>query len=135
MLMVKPPRGPVGGFVVSGEQMPKQKIETLRKRADFVAARGGRKVNRPGFLLQARRNGLEEMRVGFTCSKKLGDAVRRNRAKRRLREIARLTLPKHGAPGFDYVLIGKKDTTAELPFETLRADLETALGEIGGGRQ
>ena len=135
MLMVKPPRGTVGGFVVSGEPMPEPKIAMLSKRADFVAARSGRKINRPGFLLQARRNGLEEMRVGFTCSKKVGDAVRRNRAKRRLREVARLTLPQHGVPGFDYVLIGKKDATAELPFETLRADLETALNEIGGPPQ
>ena len=70
------------------------------------------------------------MRVGFTCSKKVGNAVARNRAKRRLREIARLDLPIHARPGWDYVLIGKQNVTASRDFATLRADLVAALTHL-----
>jgi len=104
-------------------------IEVLTKRADFLsAARAGRVVT-PGFVLQIRPRGDKHpMRVGFTCSKKVGNAVARNRAKRRLREIARLELPHCGAPGTDYVLIGRADVTASRPFAQLRNELRTALG-------
>lgn len=67
------------------------------------------------------------MRVGFTCSKKVGNAVARNRAKRRLREIARLVLPEHGQDGYDYVLVGRRDVTATRDFIEMRTDLERAL--------
>ena len=69
------------------------------------------------------------MRVGFTCSKKVGNAVARNRAKRRLREIARLVLPQHGADGTDYVLIGRNEKTDARDFQDLLADLRTALSK------
>ena len=104
-------------------------LTVLTARADFLrAARGPRKVT-PGFVLQIRdrRDNDPGIRVGFTCSKKVGNAVARNRAKRRLREIARLTLPAHGKPGHDYVLIGRATRTATLPFETLLAELRQAL--------
>ena len=87
----------------------------------------------PGIHLQARkrRDGeADGMRVGFTCSKKVGNAVARNRAKRRLREVARLVLPDHGRNGWDYVLVGRKDVTAVLPFTKLQADLIRALAKI-----
>ncbi len=87
----------------------------------------------PGFVLQARQRPLGEadgMRVGFTCSKKVGNAVARNRAKRRLREIARHVLPEHGHDGWDYVLIGKRDTTATRDFAALQADLKRALAHF-----
>lgn len=85
----------------------------------------------PGFVLQARARGDEgPVRVGFTCSKKVGNAVARNRAKRRLREIARLTLPDQGRPGWDYVLIGRRDVTAERDFRALLGDLHGALGAV-----
>ena len=103
---------------------------TLTERSDFLrAARGPRKVT-PGFILQIRNrhDGNAVIRVGFTCSKKVGNAVARNRAKRRLREIARLTLPEHGREGHDYVLIGRANVTAVLPFEHMLADLRKALG-------
>ena len=83
----------------------------------------------PGFILQIRNRGDDDprIRVGFTCSKKVGNAVARNRAKRRLREIARLVLPQHGAPGHDYVLIGRAGVTATRPFEQMLDDLRKAL--------
>jgi ribonuclease P protein component len=65
--------------------------------------------------------------VGFTCSKKVGNAVARNRAKRRLREAARRVLPEAARPGWDYALIGYRDATAERPFALLLADLRDAL--------
>ena len=70
------------------------------------------------------------MRVGFTCSKKVGNAVARNRAKRRLREVARKMLPEQGRPGWDYVLIGRADVTAMHDIEQMARDLEWALGRV-----
>ncbi len=106
-------------------------VETLKKRPDFLAAARGRREVTPGFVLQARNRGEDgPARVGFTCSKKVGNAVARNRAKRRLREIARLVLPTHAKPGWDYVLIGRAGTTATRDFTQLQADLRTALGKL-----
>lgn len=89
----------------------------------------------PGFILQMRKRpdgDAQGVRVGYTCSKKVGNAVARNRAKRRLREAARLVLARQGRDGMDYVLIGRRDHTATLPFEQLQADLETALHKLHG---
>lgn len=108
---------------------------TLSKRADFLRAAQARRQGMPGFLLQARQRGSEEadpkaIRVGYTCSKKLGNAVARNRAKRRLREIARVILPLYGRPGWDYVLVGRPEATASRDFADLKADLMRALDRI-----
>ncbi|SDJ14491.1 ribonuclease P protein component [Lutimaribacter saemankumensis] len=85
-------------------------------------------------MVQARdrRDGTDAIRVGFTCSKKVGNAVARNRAKRRMREAARAILPSHGRPGWDYVLIGRANETAARPFEALKADLIFALHKLHG---
>jgi ribonuclease P protein component len=120
----------------------------LKRRADFLAAARARRSGTPGFLLQARRRADGEAepdtaRVGFTCSKKLGNAVARNRAKRRLRAAAREVLPEAGRAGWDYVLIGRPGATAERPFPLLLDDLRQALARVhaptterrGGERQ
>lgn len=110
-----------------------QPVATLTERADFLrAARAGRAAT-PGFMLQARQRRPDEaegIRVGFTCSKKVGNAVARNRAKRRLRAIAREVLPFAGRPGWDYVLIGRAGATATRPHAALIADLEDALARV-----
>jgi ribonuclease P protein component len=106
-------------------------VEGLRKRADFLAAARARVAHTKGFVLQARDRGADgSARVGFTCSKKVGNAVARNRAKRRLREIARLELPENARPGWDYVLIGRREATATRDFRQMRADLRQALDQV-----
>ena len=108
--------------------------EVMRKRADFLRASRALRQAAPGFHLQARKRAPDEpfagVRVGYTCSKKVGNAVARNRAKRRLREIARLCLPEHGQDGWDYVLVGKVGATAARPFTELQSDLITALARV-----
>ena len=103
---------------------------TLKERADFQRAARGRKAAMPGFVLQARPNGAGLSRVGYTCSRKVGGAVRRNRAKRRLRALARSVLPEAARAGWDYVLIGRAGTTADRPMPLMETDLREALGRV-----
>lgn len=107
-------------------------LESLKRRADFLAAARAKRQATLGFVVQGRdrSDGTPTTRIGYTCSKKVGNAVARNRAKRRLRAIARDILPRHGHPGWDYVLIGRRDTTAALPFDTLKSDLVRALRKL-----
>ncbi len=111
------------------------RLVVLTERKDFQRAARAPKVAMPGFILQMRPHKPDEdygPRVGFTCSKKVGNAVARNRAKRRLREIARLGL--HNVKDADFVLIGRRDATANLPFAQLQADLMTALSKLKAHR-
>ncbi len=108
-------------------------LQKLKKRADFLAAARARKQVTPGFILQARKRRDPDghaIRFGVTASKKVGNAITRNRAKRRLRALARLTLPASGRPGWDYVLIARKHLTATRPFAEMQADLEKALSRL-----
>jgi ribonuclease P protein component len=111
-------------------------LTVLSKRADFLRAAQARRQATPGFLLQARRRGDDsaDIRIGYTCSRKIGNAVTRNRAKRRLREVARATLPAAGLPGWDYVLVGRPGATVERPFSDLLADMANALGRVHADR-
>ncbi|HQT64311.1 MAG TPA: ribonuclease P protein component [Acidocella sp.] len=103
---------------------------TFSQRADFLrmAARG-RKLARPGFVLQAAKAipGVP-VRVGYTATKKIGNAVVRNRARRRLKEAARLALGEMQISGMEFVFICRQDTGL-LPFATLCENLKTALAE------
>jgi len=110
-------------------------LTILRHRADFLRAARGRRQHVPGLVLQAIARSPADgtgIRVGYTCSKKVGNAVARNRAKRRLRAVAGMELPLHGRSGWDYVLIGRAGITADRPFAALREDLRTALARIHG---
>jgi ribonuclease P protein component len=107
-------------------------VGVIAKRADFLRAAQARRQGSPGFLLQARRRDDTDplVRVGFTCSKKLGNAVTRNRARRRLRAVAREVLPQGAEPGWDYVLVGRPGATVERPYALLLTDLRAALAQI-----
>ncbi|MEE9389552.1 MAG: ribonuclease P protein component [Paracoccaceae bacterium] len=106
-------------------------LQVLVKRSDFLKAAKAQRKATKSFVLQARQRQPEEARsgvfVGFTCSKKVGNAVARNRAKRRLREIARQIILPQGRDGWDYVLIGRAKNTAIVPMDQMCADLQSAL--------
>ena len=115
---------------------PVAHVVVMQTRRDFLAAARARRWVAKGMLVQGRRRRTGEapqpdiVRVGYTCSKKVGNAVARNRAKRRLRAAAAQVLPVQGRPGWDYVLIGKRDQTAARVFTDLVADLELALARL-----
>jgi ribonuclease P protein component len=111
------------------------RLARLKRRAEFLrVAAANRKWATPGLVLQAApREGGGEARVGFTVSRKVGDAVRRNRARRRLRAAADQLLPACAAAGRDYVIIGRP-ATLDRPFTALLGDLEQALTRLGAHR-
>jgi len=111
------------------------KPEVIRKRSDFLAANKGLRVARPGFVLLARPNGLEDeqMRYGITVTKRIGNAVVRNRMKRRFRELLWSALPEMGLPGHDHVLIGREGGV-ERDFTKMGEELAMALNRAREGK-
>ena len=107
-------------------------IERLKNRSDFLRTAKGKMVHKKAFVLQgrSRSDSATNIRIGFTCTKIVGNAVLRNLAKRRLREVAQNIFPNNGVDGWDYVLVGKKDFTAKLNFEMMTKDLTQALQQI-----
>jgi ribonuclease P protein component len=109
-------------------------LERLRQRADFLAAATGSRALASGFVLQAlQRREDGPVRVGFTVSKKVGNSVERNRVRRRLREVVRLSQSATMQPGHDYVLIGRR-AALRMPFERLAEDFSRALDRLHGGK-
>jgi len=109
-------------------------VQRLRQRADFLAAASGGRAPVSGFVLQAldrREDG--PVRVGFTVSKKVGNSPERNRVRRRLREMVRLSQSAGMRQGYDYVLIGRR-AALDLPFERLIEDFTRALSRVHAGK-
>ncbi|MHC9416983.1 ribonuclease P protein component [Sphingomonas citri] len=102
----------------------------MTKRSDYLAANAGRRAPMPGFVLlvKARDDGDSSMRLGITVTKKVGNAVVRNRIKRRFRALARDVLPSHGTAGADHVLIGRLPAK-DRDWAQLGADLTRALAK------
>lgn len=112
-------------------------IATLKRRAEFLRIRGGRRWSSPAFVIEMRpREGASRSdsdavaRFGFTATKKLGNAVTRNRIRRRLKEAVRLVAPGRAGADCDYVLIAR-EAAARQPFAALERDLIAALGRLG----
>ncbi len=102
-------------------------LQRLTKRAQFLRVRAGFRASRPNLSVEALRRAPDgAIGVGFTASKKVGNAVARNRARRRLREAARRLLPELGAAGVDYVLVARQ-STPQAPWAGLLDDLGSAL--------
>jgi ribonuclease P protein component len=122
--------------------MPRR-LGRLLQRKDFLRVAGGkRKWVAPGLILQVLAGAddtpagpqAEARRVGFTASKKVGNAVQRNRAKRRLRAAAQQVMAEHAAPAHDYVVIARNETP-DRPYTSLVAELELALKRLGVWRK
>jgi ribonuclease P protein component len=109
-------------------------IGRLKTRAEFLHVRDGTRFAAPSLVLQARARGDAASpsggaRFGFTATKVLGGAVKRNRARRRLTEAVRLVAPAHAVAGYDYVLIARAGTV-QRRFTELTRDLERALTKV-----
>jgi ribonuclease P protein component len=123
---------PLGAVSCVAVAMP-PRLQVMTKRADFVAANSGLRVARGGVVLQVRPNADDALRFGITVTKRIGNAVVRNRMKRRLRALVRELLPVHGLPGHDHVLIGREGGV-ERDFARMRDELLVALERARAGK-
>ena len=107
------------------------RLVILGKRADFLAANRGKRAPTPGFVLLVRKRGDDDdlVRFGYTVTKKIGNAVVRNRMKRRFRELVRDTFPQFAILGADYVLIGRS-SGIERDYASLAAELKRVLTKL-----
>ena len=105
----------------------------ITKRPDFLAANRGKRYATPGFVLlvKDRQDESTEIRLGITITKKVGNAVIRNRMRRRFRALAQEMLGQNGKAGADHILIGR-DSGIERDFGALRSDMAKALGKLCG---
>jgi len=108
-------------------------LSVIRKRSDFLAANRGLRNAKPGFVLLTRPNDGQGRRYGITVTKKIGNAVVRNRMKRRFRELLWAALPGGGLPDHDHVLIGREGGV-ERDFARLAEELEAALLRAAEGK-
>lgn len=115
------------------ERVVSEALFTIRKRSDFLAANRGVRVSRPGFVLLAHPNGGRGKRFGVTVTKKIGNAVIRNRMKRRFRALLRAALPEQGLADHDHVLIGREGGV-ERDFAQLGEELRAALSRATAGK-
>lgn len=105
-------------------------IERMARRPAFLAAqRTGVRWSTPSLVLQWGPGQPDRVRIGFTVTKKVGNAVVRNRVKRRLRAVARDVMPACAVPGNDYVLIGRSGGLTR-PYALMKADLEQAMAKV-----
>ncbi|QTD57806.1 ribonuclease P protein component [Parasphingorhabdus cellanae] len=111
----------------------------MRKRPDFLAANRGKRFVTPGFVLLAHKRSAEHaiapntIRYGITVTKKIGNAVARNRMKRRFRALLAELLPQYGIVGADHIMIGRKEgrkQDKERDFAAIKTDLEKALKHL-----
>ncbi|MFN3584250.1 ribonuclease P protein component [Phenylobacterium sp.] len=111
-------------------------IERLKKRPDFLLCAQAPSCAKGAVVVQARDRADDRtlVRAGFTATKRIGGAVERNRAKRRMREAARLLLPDHARPGFDYVFIARGGVTTR-PWARLLDDVKSALIRLAADRE
>ena len=116
----------------SKDEMIDQLVVRLKNRSDFIKIAKKNVFHTKAFVLQAceRTDSLKKIGVGFTCSKKVGNAVTRNKAKRRLKEIAKIVIPKYGKVGWNYVLIGRQAQTVDTKLSLMIEDLKNGIIKV-----